>query len=127
MAKRGRSARGEVVDFDLISIKSQLAEAPKPIEVNSRREYIDTKEGSNKKRKTAAVAPVAAPADEFENSNADVAVPESVMKATQDAPASGDDFLIPVVEDNNDVAAIEASVNQPKKTTKKTPRKKSTK
>lgn len=44
MARMARSARGEVVDFDLIAIRQQLASAPPPIEVTSRREYIDNKE-----------------------------------------------------------------------------------
>lgn len=118
MARRARSARGEVVDFDLISIKSQIEGAPKAIEVSTRREYIDNKEGGNKKRKLIAepAAAVAPAVEDFENTNAADDIPESVVaaKAESDAPA-GDDFLIPVVTDDDDVAAIEASVNQPKK------------
>lgn len=45
MSKRSRSARGEIVDFDLIAIKQQLATAPSPVEVNARRKFIDTKDG----------------------------------------------------------------------------------
>lgn len=45
MAKRSRSARGEIIDFDLINIKAQLAEAPATIDVAARRTYIDAKDG----------------------------------------------------------------------------------
>lgn len=131
MARRARSARGEVVDFDLISIKAQIEGAPKMIEVSNRREYIDNKEGGNKKRKLipAPAAAIKAPAkvDDFENTNAADDIPESVVSTKkEEAKSSGDDFLIAVVTDDNDVAAIEASVNQPiKKVAKKrTPTKK---
>jgi hypothetical protein len=48
MSKRARSARGEIVDFDLIAITQALAEAPAPVTVNARRKYIDEKENKNK-------------------------------------------------------------------------------
>ena len=46
-----RSARGEVVDFDLIAIKQQLAAAPVPQEVQARREFVEIKEGITKPKK----------------------------------------------------------------------------
>lgn len=64
--KRARSARGEIVDFDLISIKDQLAGAPTTIDVQARKNYIDEKEGI--KRKTTAYSST----EEVEsNANAD--------------------------------------------------------
>ena len=45
MAKIARSARGEVVDFDVISIKQALASAPISIGTEERRQFIDTKNG----------------------------------------------------------------------------------
>lgn len=45
MTKQVRTARGEVVDFDAIQIKQQLAQAPMNIEVQRRKEFIDTREG----------------------------------------------------------------------------------
>lgn len=45
MAKQVRSARGELVDFDLLVIKQQLATAPAPVSVSNRRKYIDEKDG----------------------------------------------------------------------------------
>lgn len=45
-----RSARGEAVDFDVILIKNQLAQAPQNIEVQRRQNFIDNKETSERKR-----------------------------------------------------------------------------
>jgi hypothetical protein len=43
MAKGVRSARGEVVDFDLLKIKQQMAAAPKTTNVKAREDFIDQK------------------------------------------------------------------------------------
>lgn len=40
-----RSARGDVVDFQLLQIKQQLAAAPVPKVVEERRRFIDEKDG----------------------------------------------------------------------------------
>lgn len=40
-----RSARGEIVDFDYLAIKEQLAATPVPVSVNQRRKFIDEKDG----------------------------------------------------------------------------------
>lgn len=40
-----RSARGDVVNFELIAIKQQLASAPVPKQVEDRRRFIDEKDG----------------------------------------------------------------------------------
>lgn len=45
MSHRVRSARGEIVDFDLLSIKQQLAVTPVPVSVDQRRRFIDEKDG----------------------------------------------------------------------------------
>ena len=50
MSRKTRSARGEVVDFDLIAIKQQLAMAPTPVSVNQRRRFIDEKDGVKTKQ-----------------------------------------------------------------------------
>lgn len=74
MAKLARSARGQIVDFDLIAIRQQLASSPPPVEVSARREYIDNKEAGRPQRDTL-LSPVnvagAAGVDEedFENPN----------------------------------------------------------
>lgn len=45
MSKLVRSARGEVVDFELLAIKAQLAAAPAPKAVEQRKVAIDEKDG----------------------------------------------------------------------------------
>ena len=55
MSRKARSARGEVVDFDLLAIKQQLAATPVPVSVDARRKFIDEKDGL--KAKTATQIP----------------------------------------------------------------------
>lgn len=44
MAEKGtRSAKGVLVDFDLLKIKQQIASAPKPVVVQARETFIDNK------------------------------------------------------------------------------------
>lgn len=45
MARTTRSARGEIVDFELLAIKAQLAAAPVPKAVEQRKVAIDLKDG----------------------------------------------------------------------------------
>lgn len=41
MTKLVRTARGEMVDFDLIKIKQQLADSPAPTEVKARENFVE--------------------------------------------------------------------------------------
>jgi hypothetical protein len=50
MSKKARSARGEIVDFDLLAIKQQLATAVVPVGVDDRRRFIDEKDGIRTKQ-----------------------------------------------------------------------------
>ena len=43
MGKQVRSAKGQLVDFDLLKIKQQIASAPKPTNVQAREAFIDQK------------------------------------------------------------------------------------
>lgn len=43
MSNRVKSARGEVVDFDLLRIKQQIAAAPPQTSVKTRENFIDKK------------------------------------------------------------------------------------
>jgi hypothetical protein len=45
MPRNVRTARGEVIDFDAVVIKQQIASAPMNIDVARRKEFIDSKEG----------------------------------------------------------------------------------
>ena len=38
-----KSARGALVDFDLMRIKEQFSSAPKPISVKAREDFVDQK------------------------------------------------------------------------------------
>lgn len=68
MARGHRSARGEIVDFDLLRIKENLGAAPKPSTVKAREDFIDQKHKRRIRRMTETVAslrpsspPVSAP------------------------------------------------------------------
>lgn len=67
-----RSARGEMVDFDLIAIANQLAAAPPPVSVNERRQFIDDKDGIKPSKKLVDAIP-------------DQAVHEALKMATEAA------------------------------------------
>ena len=43
MTRKVRSAKGVLVDFDLLQIKEAIASAPKPTEVRKREDFIDKK------------------------------------------------------------------------------------
>lgn len=45
MAKLVRSARGDMVDFELLAIKAQLAATPVPKKVEARKQAIDARDG----------------------------------------------------------------------------------
>lgn len=45
MAKLVRSARGDLVDFELLAIKAQLASTPVPRPVEERKQAIDARDG----------------------------------------------------------------------------------
>ncbi len=59
MAKGVRSARGELVDFDLLRIKENLGAAPKGSTVKAREDFIDAKFKRRMRRlsETAVVPP----------------------------------------------------------------------
>ena len=56
MAKNARSARGEIVDFDILSIRSALATAPVSVATEERRKFIDTKDGIKPKAQNGLVS-----------------------------------------------------------------------
>jgi hypothetical protein len=45
MSRKARSAKGKMVDFDLLKIKQQLSTTPVTVDVSNRRKFIDTKDG----------------------------------------------------------------------------------
>jgi hypothetical protein len=57
MPRTVRTARGDLVDFDAIIIKQQIAQAPMNIEVQRRKDFIDSKEGKVRgQRKVPVIA-----------------------------------------------------------------------
>jgi len=63
MGKGVRSARGAIVDFDLLRIKEQIASSPKTTNVQAREDFIDKKLNRRLKklsREAALTAPVIA-------------------------------------------------------------------
>lgn len=66
MAKAVKSARGQLVDFDLLKIKQQIASAPKPTTVKAREEFIDQKFKRRIKRLSRDIVSTAAPDESAE-------------------------------------------------------------
>ncbi len=62
MSKQVRSARGQVVDFDLLRIKEQMSSAPKTTTVQAREDFIDQKFKRRIKRITRDVTKAVVPA-----------------------------------------------------------------
>lgn len=57
MSITGKSARGEIIDFDLLKIKQQIASAPPSSEVSRRKDFIENR---LRRRTKKAELPVAA-------------------------------------------------------------------
>lgn len=55
MPKIVRTARGEMVDFDLIRIKQQLANAPAPTEVRERENFVERRLKRKLKQRAASL------------------------------------------------------------------------
>jgi hypothetical protein len=75
MAVQGRSARGEMVDFDLLKIKEQIATAPPSSDVTRRRDFIE-----NKLRRRPKQTPKSVSVVEVDHIPPQVAEPESIKE-----------------------------------------------
>lgn len=58
MSRVTRSARGEAVNFDLLTIKQQLASTPAPVNVSARRNFIDERDGIRNRENTIYTPPL---------------------------------------------------------------------
>lgn len=58
MTKIVRTARGDMVDFDLIKIKQQLADSPAPTEVKARENFVEKRLKRKLRHKTVPAAPI---------------------------------------------------------------------
>lgn len=85
MGKKVRSAKGVIVDFDLMAIKEQMAAAPAPLDVKKRQDFIDRRMRRRLKKKPnlrpTVIAPVDTEAKIVENS------PENEKLVERKAPA----------------------------------------
>lgn len=90
MARGHRSARGEIVDFDLLRIKENLGAAPKPSTVKAREDFIDQKHKRRIRRMTETVAALTRPS-----------APPSAPVPAPAAPAAP---VAPVVEEYDETA-----------------------
>jgi ribosomal protein S21 len=54
-----RSAKGEIVDFDLLKIKQQMQTTPKPVEVKAREDFIEKRLKRRQARQAARTASIA--------------------------------------------------------------------
>lgn len=66
MSKGVKSARGVVVDFDLLRIKQQIASAPKTTTVQAREDFIDQKFKRRLKKMKRDVAKSTSPVEDSE-------------------------------------------------------------
>jgi len=87
---QGRSARGEIVDFDLLKIKQQIASAPPSTDVTRRKDFIENRLRRRTKKAVAVVAPIV---------------------VDKDVPSVAD-------ADKEDVVISKATISDPKATTK---------
>jgi hypothetical protein len=101
MGKKVRSARGELVDFDLLKIKEQIAAAPPPTDVRARQDFID-----RRLRRRMKVAKPVTPRAVSTRSKGNAVNVDSTLPKTEDLNETP--RLIDLVEENN--------TPQPKKT-----------
>lgn len=103
MGKKVRSARGEIVDFDLMKIKEQIAAAPTPLEVKARQNFIENRMKRRIKKAQNAV---------------DAAKDDTVAPKLPEPPAAVDETHIEAEtkeEVSEALAAVEAMSEEPVK------------
>lgn len=80
MAVKGRSAKGVVVDFDLLRIKEQMSATPTSVDVRKRQDFIENRLRRRARKKVPAELLAAA------NEKVRIEV-EKTMPAVEDEPA----------------------------------------
>jgi len=93
MAKGVRSARGVMVDFDLLRIKENLGAVPKASTVKAREEFIDNKFKRKLRRMAENAAVTDRPAAPFQ----DVSAAEPVTAPVSDADNESTDSAPAIV------------------------------
>jgi len=114
MGKKVRSAKGAIVDFDLMQIKKQIASSPAPLEVKARQDFIENRLKRRIKKAQNVV----------DETNKDVAPELPEPAATVDESHIEEDTKEVVSEA---LAAVEESVEPVKEEKKKVVKRKTTK
>ena len=94
-----RSARGEMVDIDIMRIKQQIASGPEPSIVKDRRESIDRKM-KRRIKKTVVPGPIVIPV---------------LQPVVLDTPA---EEIVELVADTDEIVVQSTPVTKPKRTSK---------
>ena len=72
MAKKVRSARGVLVDFDLLKVKQQIAESP-AVDVTAREDFVERRLRRRTRRTATPVKPIVAePTESLDDVDEDV-------------------------------------------------------
>jgi len=129
MGKTVRSARGAIVDFDLMQIKKQIAAQPAPLEVKARQDFIENRLKRRIKKaqnvvdeSNQEVAPeLPEPAATVDESH----IEEDTKEVVSEALAAVEESVEPVKEEKKVVKKKTArkttkQVARPKKTTQDT-------
>lgn len=89
MAKKVRSARGVLVDFDLLKVKQQIAESP-AVDVTAREDFVERRLRRRTRRATTPVKPIVAePSESLEET--DVELPEEELVEAADVVPEADE------------------------------------
>lgn len=112
MGKKVRSIKGQIVDFDLIKIKQQIAAQPAPVNVKEREAFIDKKVRRRPKKNKVSAAKL--------DVNVEPKVEDDVIDEVEPIATDSTTDELPQVEE----PTVEATVEEPTKPTKRKVRKK---
>lgn len=83
MSKRTKSARGEIVDFDLLAIKQHLSATPVPVSVQNRRKFIDERDGLKTRENFIVPPPSLVPSEDLGDLGDPLAIAADGAKASK--------------------------------------------
>lgn len=86
MPKKVRSAKGKIIDFDLLRIKEQMINGPKPPNVQERQNFIDQKMRRRVKKVKSQLEDAKKRKPVDRKSNLDVSSPEQGPKIDEVKP-----------------------------------------
>ena len=95
--KKVRSAKGQMVDFDLLKIKEQIASDPAPLDVKARQDHIDARL-RRRLRKVKKSAPTPTAPVKVEKKMPAAERPEQPEELIDDKPAVEEDVVAKVTK-----------------------------